>query len=321
MKLMERIFLQSHKVPHRALTAILRRDGFLPNNMLRDTLVLCDVSTDLGELPPELRARVAPDKIAYATQEFRKILHEYLLKNRKVFLTQKADVLDSLPQMEQLFGTDCILEYRNNIEKTDINGNAFTEDWSGSYGVVVKLSCPQINAAYALKLFRNYSAKDTKNGHGPMFEIPTAFCASHAQPHEYERVYMASLSLRCPYMLSKWGGDFPDYQQINPKQNMIYSMSLIEIKPWNLRGGKCIDFGKTYKTAYGHLTYRGRKMYRQLSDAVRHRDVDKLDVIANAPRGRFACQDLHDAMRAIDYTQYVYSNPVLRKIRHEYLCR
>ncbi len=321
MELTERIFSQSHKIPHRALTAILRRDGFLPNNMLRDTLVLCDVSADLGELPPELRARVAPDKIAHATREFRRILREYLLKNKKVFLTQKADVLDSLPEMEQLFGTDCIVEYRNDVEMDDVNGNTFVEDWSGSYGVVVKLSFPRINAAYALKLFRNCSREDTKCGHGPMFEIPTAFCASHAQPHDYEHVYMASLSLRCPYMLSKWGGDYPDYQQMNLKENMIYSMSLIEVKPWNLRGGKCIDFGKTYKTTYGRLTYRGRKMYRQLSDAVRHRDVDKLDAIAGAARGRFERQELRDAMRAIDYMQYVYSNPVLRKIRHEYLCR
>jgi len=321
MELSERMFLQSQKMQHRALTGILRRDGFLPNNMLRNILVLCDVSTDLGELPPELLARVAPNEIAYATREFRRILREYLLKNKRVFLAQKADILDSLPEMEELFGTDCIVEYRNDTEMEDVNGNTFIEDWSGSYGVVVKLSFPQINAAYALKLFRNCSTEDTKCGHGPMFEIPTAFCASHAQPHDYERVYMASLSLRCPYMLSKWGGDFPDYQQMNPKENMIYAMDLIEVKPWNLRGGKCIDFGKTYKTAYGRLTYRGRKIYRQLSDAVRHRNVDKLDEIAGTPRGRFARQELRDAMRAIDRMQYVYSNPVLRKIRHEYLGR
>lgn len=315
------IFSDVKKCKHRSLTAMFRRDGFSSNYMLGAVLTLCNVSSDFGELPPELRARVPVGHISEVMREFHKVLRDYLLKNKELFLANRANILDSLPQIGHLFGTDCILEYKNDIVIADADGFSCLEDWSGAYGVVVKLSFPEINVAYAVKVFRGYSGDDTRCGHGPMFEIPTAFCASRSQPRDYMPVYMASLSLECPYMLSKWGGDLPDYQMIQHRCNMIYSMDLIEVKPWNLRGGKCIDFGQTYKTLYGKLTYRGRKMYRQLSNAARRCDVDALDEIVATTHGTVARGELREAMRAVDYMQYVYSNPVMRKIRHEYLGR
>lgn len=321
MKPANDIFFDTQKCKHRSLTAILRRDGFLSDYRLGAVLATCNVSSEFGQLPPELRARVPAGQMQYVIREFRKALHDYLLENKELFLAQRANVLASLPQIGRLFGTDCILEYKNDVTVEDVDGLSCVEDWSGSYGVVVKLSFPQIGAAYAVKIFRGYSGKNTRCGHGPMFEIPTAFCASYCQSRDYMPVYMASLSLKCPYMLSKWGGDLPDYQVMQPKSNMIYSMDLIEVKPWNLRGGKCIDFGKTYKTLYGKLTYRGRKMYRQLSNAAARRDTNALDKIVAATHGTVARDELRAAMRVVDYMQYVYSNPVLRKIRHEYLCR
>lgn len=243
-------------VKHSALTGFVRYNWTLNTIRLKQIVYNCNVSAYLGALPPELRNRVPREKIAYATKQFRENLENFLIKNGFEIRDMDADKVYDIPSLGDLFGTKCVLETKG-INVYGVN------PWAGAVGVVCKLSFPEINAHYALKLFFDRPADWATVYHGPWFEIPTAFAANHAQPRDNNPIYMASLKYD-KYMLSKWAGDKQDGMFGSDKDLSVFRTSVQENGVRNRRGGRMIDWGETFLTGYGRLSYAGRKFVRQM---------------------------------------------------------
>ena len=281
--------INAPRVKHPALTKFLRHKWERNPNVLKRVVYNCDVSPYLGALPPELRAQLPKNKIADVTAQFREAMENFLIKNAPQMREMNADVVYDIPEIGNLFGTRCQLVSRG-VNVYGIN------PWSGLSGFVAKLSFPELNAHYALKLFhpidelRNFS-------HGPWFEIATALAAGKAEPRDNNPVYMASLMYE-QYMLSAWGGDKDD--NINQRENkyIVFVARDDEDESRYRRGGRRIDWGETYRTDYGNLSYRARKLFRQVASM----DADAAQrARANAKNAR----DKAEAERAIELVSLV----------------
>ena len=86
-----------------------------------------------------------------------------------------------------------------------------------------------------------------------------AFNAYKAEPKSNNKVHLASFSKHL-YMLSDWMDD-ASATYINENKYKIFDMNPREIVPRNFRNGKRIDFGDTYRTAYGAASYREKKIF------------------------------------------------------------
>ena len=247
--------VQAQRCKHRALTGFVRKkwngDAFLMQHIFYD----CDVVPYFGALPPELRARVKQDAIAEVTRTFRMDLEDFLVQNAFQIEDVEKDYVWDLPHIGAMFGCSCTLEMRG----VTIVG---VSPWEGVAGVVCKMSFPEIKAEYALKVYKSNS--EHWFNHGPWFEIATAFAANRAEPKDNNPVYMGSLIYN-KYLLSKWAGE-PDNKPVRKNKNPVYCTSDEENEPRNLRAGRRIDWGETELTEYGTLSYRGRKLYRQIAN-------------------------------------------------------
>lgn len=226
----------------------------------------------MGALPPELRARVRKDELSDITYEFRMALEDFLID--KIFeIREASDALHYyLPRISDLVKAQCYLDF-------GAVNYAGVREWSGLTGFVGKMSFPQIHAEYALKVFdiRKEILKDAED-HGPWYEIPNAFAAMHAEPRDNSRVYMASFIYE-PYMLSGWEGDVVD-GKVRKNENEIFKTYKYEAESRNYRNGRRIDYGATYRTEYGEASYRVRKMYRKILNAVKIEDNNALCQLA-----------------------------------------
>ena len=243
------------EVKHSALTGFLRHNWTRDTKRLKQIVYNCDVQPYLGALPPELRSILPKNKIASVTQQFRESLEDFLITNGFEIHDMDADKVYEIPSVGELFNTKCFLETKG-INAYGVN------PWGGAVGFVCKLSFPEINAHYALKLFYKKPASWAHYSHGPWFEIATAFAANNAQPHDNNPIYMASLKYDM-YMLSKWAGDKQDGIPGRDKLYSIFETSLQENGVRNRRGGRIIDWGETFLTGYGRLSYPARKLVRQ----------------------------------------------------------
>lgn len=247
--------INAPRVKHPALTKVLRHKWERNPNVLRRIVYNCDVSPYLGALPPELRAQLPGAKIAETTALFRDGLENFLIQNAPQMRVAKADVVYNIPEIGDLFGTQCQLHTRGITE---------CNPWVGISGFVSKLSFPDINAHYALKLFHHYADQWLHFSHGPWFEVATALAAGRAEPRDNNTVYMASLMYE-QYMLSAWGGDKDDEIRQRENRYIVFVARDDENKSRNLRGGRRIDWGETYRTDYGSMSYRARKLFRQVA--------------------------------------------------------
>lgn len=243
-------------VKHSALTGFLRRNWTSSTIRLQQIVYNCNVSPYLGALPPELRKCVSHDKIGQVTQQFRENLENFLIQNVFEIRDMDADKIYEIPALGDLFNTKCVLETKG-INVYGVN------PWAGAVGFVCKLSFPEINAHYALKLFFDRPADWATVHHGPWFEISTAFAANHAQPRDNNPIYMASLKYD-KYMLSKWAGDVQDGIAGRYKDLSVFKTSVQENGVRNRRNGRMIDWGETFLSGYGRLSYAGRKLVRQI---------------------------------------------------------
>ncbi len=248
--------MDAPRVAHRALTGYLRRNWTRNPNALRRIVYNTDVSPYLGALPPQLRARVPHNKIASVTAQFRENLENFLIANVVDLREMSRDRVYDLPQIGALFGTRCSLLARG-INVYGVN------PWSGLLGFVCKLSFPEINAHYALKLYYDNGMGVTHLRHGPWFEVATALAANKAEPRDNVPMYMASLKYE-KYMLSEWAGDRDDGMDARNNKYKIFVTHTDEDESRNRRNGRRIDWGETYRTNYGALSYPARKLYRQI---------------------------------------------------------
>lgn len=272
--------INAPRIKHRALTGMLRKKWSRNPNVLQRIVYNCDVSPYLGELPPQLRERVPREEIASVTANFREHLENFLIKNIFELRSMDEDKLYELPEIGGLFGTKCEL-FARGINVFGVN------PWSGLLGFVCKLSFPEINAHYALKLYHKALPDFLLYSHGPWFEVGTALATNRAEPSDNVPMYMASLKYE-KYMLSLWAGDKED--KVAQRNNMfeIFATSAAENESRNRRAGRRMDWGETYKTDYGSLSYLGRKAYRQMINmdetavkktfAVARNNFDKRDV-------------------------------------------
>ena len=244
---------------HSALTGFARKSRPVDQWEVEQVVSKCDVSPYVGALPPELRAQIPANMVADVTRKFRDKLEDFLVANFFDIEAQEKDKIYNLPEIGKLFGCRCVLETRG-VTAYGIS------PWEGAFGVVCKMSFPEIGAAYALKVYKSFGSENHV-WHGPWFEVVTAFAANKAEPKYNNPVYMASLIYN-KYMLSKWAGDQDDVA-VRKNTNEIFCTDDVEQDPRNMRLGRRIDWGDTHLTEYGKLSYAGRKLYRQ----IKSRDV------------------------------------------------
>lgn len=240
---------------HRALTGYLRRNWSRNPNVLKRIVYNTNVSPYIGALPPQLRARVPHEQIASITAQFREILENFLIANAVDLREMESDKVYELPEIGNLFGTKCVM-FARGINVYGVN------PWSGLLGFVCKLSFPEINAHYALKLYYNMP-EAMHYRHGPWFEMATALAANKAESQDNVPMYMASLKYE-KYMLSQWAGDCDDGVPQRENKYKIFATRTDEDESRNRRGGRRIDWGETYMTSYGVMSYPARKIYRQV---------------------------------------------------------
>lgn len=184
--------LNAPRVKHVALTGYLKRNWRRNPNELKRIVYNCDVSPYLGQLPPELRNIVPKNKIAQVTAEFRESLENFLINNIVELRSMDADCTYQMPELGVLFGTKCEL-FARGINVYGVN------PWSGLLGFVCKLSFPEINAHYALKVYYDNMHVRAGYSHGPWFEAATALAANNAESKDNVPMYMASLRYE-PYL-------------------------------------------------------------------------------------------------------------------------
>jgi len=240
-----------NKFKHSSLTHFMRRN--CDPNMVASILARCDVSPRVGCLPPQLVPLVRPQNRANVTNAFGLCLENFFVNNIDTIRDLKSDMVFSVPDISALFSTECVIASRG----VSVFGVC---PWSGGFGVVCKVSFPKIHAEYALKYFLE---SGWHKGHGAVFEISTAFAANHAEPRDNCPIYMASLNPGCEFMLSQWAGDVND-GIVRDNKYGIYSTSDDERHPRNWRGGRRIDYGETYQTDYGKMSYSERKLFRKI---------------------------------------------------------
>lgn len=288
---------------HSALTHLLRRNWWRTPKLWQQILSKCVVAPYLGALPPELRACVPKEQLSNITYRFRMILEDFLIDKVHEMRSETDGVYYEMPNIGALFGTKCWLECGA------INYAGY-RIWSGGFGMVCKMSFPELHACYALKIFDTRVVNDG-GAHGAYYEIPTAFAAAHAEPRNNARVYMASLIYE-PYMLSRWEGDVSD-NMIRHNENEIFMTTIQEMLPRNYRRGRLIDFGDTHRTAYGAAGYPVRKMYRKIMNALRSNDAGNLrqmaqDATVAAPATQkdfYQAVDLVAAYACVDVRQMI----------------
>lgn len=291
--------LTRYDVTHCSLTHWLRRaNRTVPVFELKHILQATSVSQYLGALPHTLRSRVSPIDIGAATYLFHDALDEFL--NNHIYELRQMWTVNvyNLPDIGALFDTPCMLECRN------YTPNTYDYVWWGAVGTVCRISFPEIGARYALKIFRT---DDYKSAHGPWYEIPAALRAYHAEPRDNVRMHMASLG-NIKYMLSDWvDGDYEYTPCIRPNKYEIFFTAETEVHSGNYRGGRRLDFGKTYRTVYGAAPYNVRKQYRAIVYLVdcwlrRSGPAYTAQIVAahiNAPRGVIAAQEMDAAVKLL----------------------
>ena len=248
--------LNASRVRHVGLTGYLKRNWRRNPNELKRIVYNCDVSPYLGQMPPELRAIAPGGDIPGVTVQLREIIEDFVIKNIYELRELDRDKIYQMNQIEKLFGTKCILTARG-VNVYGVN------PWSGLCGFVCKMSFPEINAHYALKLYYDNIYVRADYAHGPWFEAATALAANQAEPKDNVPMYMASLKYE-PYMLSKWAGDKDDGVSQRKNQYTIFVARDAEDESRNRRGGRRIDWGETSRTSYGTLSYPARKLVRQI---------------------------------------------------------
>jgi hypothetical protein len=253
---------------HAGLTKYFKHNWTSETYLVQDIVYGCNVSGRVGALPPELRARVPREQIAQVTAKFHDCVAKFVADYYNNFMQVKCHIdwdmergkrvsAYKMSDISELFGTDCILNCRS------ISAVGHLRPWRGAIGFVYKLSFPEINADYALKIFSRDADNYGLFCHGPWFEIPTAFAANKAEPNRNIPVYMASLRDEY-YMLSKWAGDAPDNVKQTDKNYVIFHTSVCDNRSSNYRKGRRIDFGSTKLTFYGKCSYKERKLARQM---------------------------------------------------------
>ncbi len=246
---------------HPGLTKFIRKHGLDCDGVqgLKQIWTHCDIKPHIGFLPPELRALVDKKDLSSVTNKFFAEL-DFLVMDKGEELKHHTEMKYYLTEIGELFNTLCVLETYERMPNLDY---AYRE-WGGAVGDVYKLTFPEIHAEYALKVFKPdvYGY----HGHGPLYEIPTAFCANKCEPKKNNPIYMANL-FGTQYMLSKWAGGenniMPEYAYDIAS---IFQTTCQESHCGNFICGKRIDFGDTYKTDYGRLSYNARKIFRKMEN-------------------------------------------------------
>ncbi len=298
MSFLNKFFDNAHvdRPKHRSLTGFLRR--YWSHGMhyeLEYILNNCDVSGHVGELPPQLREFVEPEQIAAVRQKFCAALDNFVNKKYTYICTEcYKNRVYPMPEIEKIFGTKCIME---------VNGEPVTKGGrphEGGLGVVCKLVFPDVDLEYALKLFYKKSwAREYGPLHGAYAEVAAAFSANQAEPRDNNPVYLARLTGKKKYMLSQWAYEAIDLPIMRKNQNVMFQTYHVEVAARNWRSGRRIDYGATYKTAYGMASYPVRKLYRKMVNAANKNDNVAMQKLKDDTKGYIAKQQFNAAIKCV----------------------
>jgi len=296
------------KPTHSSLTGVLRK--FWSPNMARyitTALEKCNVSNHVGQLPPQLREFVEPTEIPKATQQFCAALDNFV--NKKYTYICEAcykNKVYPMPEIEQIFGTKCVIE---------VNGEPGAKGlrpYEGSLGFVCKVVFPDVELEYALKLFYKKSwAPEYGPLHGALAEIAAAFAANRAEPRDNNPIYLARLTSNKKYMLSQWVYEAIDCPLQRFNQFEVFRASLLEVDARNWHAGRRIDYGGTYISSYGALSYPVRKLYRKIVNAAEKEDFVAMQKLKDSATGYIAKQQLNQAIQCVYYASWVDCRPDL----------
>lgn len=257
---------RANKCKHVSLTHWFRKHWISKPKTIYKVLEDCYVSPYIGCLPPELiKACKNKQDILQITRKFRIFLDFFIISKYEEMRDSFEDCKFDVGAIGRLFDTDCQV-----FSKGSLSG-----EWRGAFAFVCKMSFPKLNANYALKIFYTDAKYFRRNG--AFFEVPVALNSYKAEPKNNNKVYMASFSGPI-YILSKWAGDNKD-GLYNFNKNEIFYMHQNECSDRNFRQGKRIDFGDTFRTAYGAETYHVRKLYRKILALAESENIDELHKI------------------------------------------
>lgn len=215
------------------------------------------ISPDIGNLPETLRQHVPGYDLNTATKTAFMTLANFIAHNRSIISDYRTTATIPFPDWAALFNTPCTVTIRNRRVGDEL-------PWVGATSNVIKISFPELNAHYAVKVFRHDKYISPQ---GPWHDIPVAFAAAHAEPRDNVPTYMASFG-PIKYLMTQWMGDDEDAAPgIRNNKHELFYTNPAEIRPDNWRRGRRIDFGHTMPGQYGAASYRVRKMYRCLIDA------------------------------------------------------
>ncbi|MBR5903932.1 MAG: hypothetical protein IKZ49_00165 [Alphaproteobacteria bacterium] len=243
------------KVEYTHLTKYVRKHG---TDNIQEITTRTNVDLHLGALPHELLKLVKKEEVKQKTKEFFAALDEIVAKYGDN-LSKREHKTYNISEIGKIFNTYCLLE---TYKCTDEFGIAY-ETWEGSFGNVYKLSFPEIGTEYALKIYKNVE-KQYKH-HGAFYEIPISFCANKIEPKQNNTIYIGKLHSN-GYMISDWQEQQDDNFVIPSRLHPVFETSNSEsdCRKCNFINGLRTDYGETYKTWYGNLSYNVRKWYRTM---------------------------------------------------------
>ncbi len=284
------------KPAHRPLAGFLRKH-WSPNigRVVQRIIENCDVSSTIGELPPQLREFVEPDQIRTSREKFCAALGNFVNKKYKYICEEcYKDKIYPMPEIEQIFGTKCVIEVNGKP------GPKGLRPYEGSLGFVCKLVFPDVELEYALKLFYKKSwAPEYGPYHGSFAEVAAAFAANRAEPRDNNPIYLARLTGKKDYMLSQWQYEAKDLPLQRFNQFEIFRTGLLEVEPRNWHAGRRIDFGGTYETAYGMAKYPVRKLYRKMLAAAERNDTDAMQKMKDNVKNYIEKQNFNRAIECV----------------------
>ena len=267
---------------HSALTKFMKRKWSAGmGEQVKHILERCDVSPYVGQLPPQLCALVNRRGIKTVTHVFRVALHRFLTYSKSEIRAAKSGQKFQIPGMERYFGKcELEIEYYSTTE----------------YYTLCKLSFPEHNLHYSLKLFNVPVPEYNQSIRGKFVEVANAFAASYGEPKDNSAVYMASLAGRASYLLP----EYTDEKNISSvRWTNKYKIFGTHRSLGAFCGGRRIDYLGSHKTQYGKLSYPERKMYRKIINAFQADDSNAMQDMRDKSKNMIYQRQLEKAITCV----------------------
>ena len=229
------------------------------------------------------------------TDVFRVALQRFLTYSKSEIRAAKSGQKFQIPGMERYFGKcELEIEYYSTTE----------------YYTLCKLSFPEHNLCYSLKLFNVPVPEYNQGIRGKFDEIANAFAASYAEPKDNSAVYMASLAGGASYLLT----EYMDEKSISSIRWINrYKIFATHRFLGSFCGGRRIGYLGAHRTQYGNLSYPERKMYRKIMNAFQADDSNAMQDMRDKSKNMIYQRQLDKAITCVKNTANSSYNKRLRE--------